>query len=189
MNEFASLLVWELGRATLLVALAAVLVALVLAAVRSRSPRLHRIAWCAVLLQGWLLVRLPVSVPWYDQEPLSLEGRGTGERENTVAVNDISSTSPSKLFNPRPSPDPSLAREGSFDASLSLDGKPQDEGGTQPLSLPGRGKSEGAAHSLSLDGRGQGEPRLWLFGSPASSAALPCGSWATSASCAAYRPD
>ncbi len=185
MNDLASLLLWELGRATVLVALAAVFVALVLAAVRSRSPRVHRIACCAVLLQGWLLVRLPVAVPWYsapyrariqslslpgrgqgegdvsslsldgrglgegDLHSLSLDGRGQGEGERVPVVRDVQSSQTVEPLNPRPSPNPSLAREGSFDESLSLDGRGQADG-VQSLSLPGRGEGEFVASTTPL---------------------------------------
>ncbi|HBO42590.1 MAG TPA: hypothetical protein DD670_01375, partial [Planctomycetaceae bacterium] len=56
---------WVLGRTTLLVALSALVVAGVLRLVRPKAPRVHRAAWCMVLLVGWLFAQMPVEVPWY----------------------------------------------------------------------------------------------------------------------------
>jgi len=56
----------ELGRTTLLLAVAAVLAAVALRLARTDSPRVHRAAWCLVLAIGWLFFRLPVAFPWYE---------------------------------------------------------------------------------------------------------------------------
>lgn len=69
MNEPAVSLLVALGRTTLLLAVAAVVVRALLGATGCKSPRAHRAAWVLVLLQGWLLLRLTVAVPYYEAPP------------------------------------------------------------------------------------------------------------------------
>ncbi|HEV3024045.1 MAG TPA: M56 family metallopeptidase, partial [Pirellulales bacterium] len=59
-------LVSGLQRTTLALAATALVVWCLLRLTRSSSPALHRAAWIAVLLQGWMLIRWVVNVPWYD---------------------------------------------------------------------------------------------------------------------------
>ncbi len=66
MNELALDVLLEIGRTTILLAGAALAVRLLLAGARCSSPTVHRVAWCLVLVQGWLLLRMPVAIPYYD---------------------------------------------------------------------------------------------------------------------------
>jgi len=66
MERFALWFLPELGRATLVLAAAGVVTLGLLKIARLQSPALHRAAWVATLLVGWMLVRLPVDVPWYE---------------------------------------------------------------------------------------------------------------------------
>jgi beta-lactamase regulating signal transducer with metallopeptidase domain len=45
---------------------AAVVVWMLLRMARPSSPAIHRAAWCLVLAQGWLWLRLPVAIPYYE---------------------------------------------------------------------------------------------------------------------------
>lgn len=65
MNEMVSAWLFELGRTTLFLTAAVGLTAVALRLTRASSPRVHRAAWCLVLMVGWLFVRLPVEIPWY----------------------------------------------------------------------------------------------------------------------------
>jgi len=76
MGEMLSAWLWELGRTTLFLTVAAVLVAVVLRLSRIGSPWAHRAAWCLVLLVGWLFIRLPVAIPWYEASRRNEVARG-----------------------------------------------------------------------------------------------------------------
>jgi beta-lactamase regulating signal transducer with metallopeptidase domain len=52
-------------RATAALGLSAGIAWAVLAWLKPRSPRLGRLVWLLVLLQGVLLLRIPVAIPWY----------------------------------------------------------------------------------------------------------------------------
>ncbi|MBN2215825.1 MAG: polysaccharide biosynthesis/export family protein, partial [Pirellulales bacterium] len=65
MNDMVSAWLFELGRTTLFLTAAVGLTAVALRLTRASSPRVHRAAWCLVLLVGWLFVRLPIEIPWY----------------------------------------------------------------------------------------------------------------------------
>ena len=69
MSDLAMGLLVALGRTTLVLAGSALVVALLLWASRCRSARVHRVAWVLVLLQGWMLLRLTVPIPYYDAPP------------------------------------------------------------------------------------------------------------------------
>ncbi len=64
MNEFCLALLTNLLRTTAYLSAAAVLVGILLKIGRCQSPRVHRVAWCLVLLQGLLFVRIPWSIAW-----------------------------------------------------------------------------------------------------------------------------
>ena len=82
MNEFLTNLPPALMRTTLFLAIAAIVVRLLLSALRSSSPRVHRVAWCLVLLQGWLLLRLSVTIPYYEAPtPQLVRGLSQADRE------------------------------------------------------------------------------------------------------------
>ena len=53
-----------LGRTTLALGAAAVVVQLMLWLARPQSARVHRAAWICVLLVGWLWLRVPVAIPY-----------------------------------------------------------------------------------------------------------------------------
>ncbi|HJT35927.1 MAG TPA: M56 family metallopeptidase [Pirellulales bacterium] len=65
----AALLLAQLLRTTTILSVTAMVVFLVLRGMRFRSPRLHRIAWLLVLVSGWLFMRVPIVVPWFDAPP------------------------------------------------------------------------------------------------------------------------
>jgi beta-lactamase regulating signal transducer with metallopeptidase domain/Skp family chaperone for outer membrane proteins len=71
MNDWAIDLMTILVRSTLVMSLSAVLVLLFLKFVRVTSPRLHRLACFAVILQGWLLVQIPMTLPTVISRPVS----------------------------------------------------------------------------------------------------------------------
>lgn len=62
----AALLIAQLLRTTAILSVGAVVVFVMLRWMRFRSPRLHRIGWLLVLVSGWLFLRVPIVVPWYD---------------------------------------------------------------------------------------------------------------------------
>jgi beta-lactamase regulating signal transducer with metallopeptidase domain len=66
MNELTLSLLLPLGRTTLLLGAAAAAVWLLLRMARPSSPAIHRAAWFLVLTQGWLWLRLPVAIPYYE---------------------------------------------------------------------------------------------------------------------------
>ncbi|MHC4399054.1 MAG: M56 family metallopeptidase [Planctomycetota bacterium] len=69
MSDLAEHFLPTLARTTLLLSATALLVGLLLWKLRCRRPTLHRAAWCVVLLQGWLFLQMPVSIPWYEAPP------------------------------------------------------------------------------------------------------------------------
>ena len=73
MNELFSTWLFDLGRITLVLSVAALAVGFALRFIRPTTIRLHRTAWCLVLLIGWLFVRLPVSIPWYEPEVVPVQ--------------------------------------------------------------------------------------------------------------------
>jgi beta-lactamase regulating signal transducer with metallopeptidase domain/uncharacterized GH25 family protein len=52
-------------KASTMLALSAVIVAAMIRLLRFSSPRVERMGWFCVLVQGILLVHLPLSIPWY----------------------------------------------------------------------------------------------------------------------------
>jgi beta-lactamase regulating signal transducer with metallopeptidase domain len=60
----ATTLLTTLGRTTLALGAAAIVVQLLLWLARPQSPRVHRAAWLCVLLVGWLWLRVPVAIPY-----------------------------------------------------------------------------------------------------------------------------
>jgi beta-lactamase regulating signal transducer with metallopeptidase domain len=56
------------ARATVALSLSAAIAWGLLRWFKPQSPRLHRIIWMLVLLQGIILLRIPVAVPWYAQD-------------------------------------------------------------------------------------------------------------------------
>ncbi len=71
MNEIASLFWPHLLRGTVVLSVTCVVVFCVLRLLRVSSPTLHRIAWCAVLLQGCLIYSFTLPIPWHDPPPVS----------------------------------------------------------------------------------------------------------------------
>ena len=69
MNDSAAILLYALARTTILLSISAPIVAVLLRGLRCRSPNVHRAAWCAVLLTGWLFIRFPITIPWYETQP------------------------------------------------------------------------------------------------------------------------
>lgn len=65
MNDFAGMLLWSLARTAFWLSVAAVSTAFLLRALRCQSPSVHRRAWGAVLLSGWLFLPAKVTIPWY----------------------------------------------------------------------------------------------------------------------------
>ncbi|MBN1588615.1 MAG: polysaccharide biosynthesis/export family protein [Pirellulales bacterium] len=91
MNEISSFFLFELGRTTLFLIAVATAAALILRLARPASPRVHRLAWCLVLLVGWLFVRMPVAIPWYETPadmPGATAGLSSSESEEPVAIDD-----------------------------------------------------------------------------------------------------
>jgi hypothetical protein len=56
-------------RSSLLLAIAALVVCLVLRVFRPKSPRSHRLSWGCVLLCGILVFQVSLKIPWYDPLP------------------------------------------------------------------------------------------------------------------------
>lgn len=65
----AALLLAQLLRTTTILSVAAIVIFVVLRGMRFRSTRLHRIAWLLALVSGWLFMRVPIVVPWFDAPP------------------------------------------------------------------------------------------------------------------------
>jgi len=78
MMDFIMWLVLALGRASLALSISAVLVCALLWALNTRTAALHQIAWCVVLLQGWLLAGWSVELPGPERRPDSLSSVSTG---------------------------------------------------------------------------------------------------------------
>ena len=64
MNELSISVLLAVGRTTILLAVAALVAGGLLGLVRSSSPVVHRMAWCLVLVVGWLFLRVPVAIPY-----------------------------------------------------------------------------------------------------------------------------
>ena len=62
MNDFCLALLTNLLRTTAFLSVTAIVVGVVLKFSRCQSPRVHRVAWCLVLVQGLLFVRVPWSI-------------------------------------------------------------------------------------------------------------------------------
>src|SRR5436190_17951117 len=67
MSEFCTTLVASLLRTTAFLTATAIVVCLLLKFTSCRSPRLHRLAWSAVILQGLLFARIPWAIHWMPQ--------------------------------------------------------------------------------------------------------------------------
>lgn len=102
--------VTALGRTTLMVAVSAVAVAVLISVVRLRSIRLQRLAWAAVLLQGCLVAQWPVVI----ERPIT-----SAPETNDVVRSDVAESAiPSSL---PPSALPSGGRETTLAAALPGD--------------------------------------------------------------------
>ena len=66
-------------QATVLLAASALLVRGLIWLLRPASPTVQRIAWLLVLVQGIVLVRLPIHVPWYEPGPVMAPVAGPAE--------------------------------------------------------------------------------------------------------------
>jgi len=66
MSQLSTLLVSELGRATLIVSVATLLATVVLRQSKLQAPRLHRAVWTLVLLSGWTFGGIRLAIPWYE---------------------------------------------------------------------------------------------------------------------------
>lgn len=73
MNDSAAWLA-ELARATAVLSLSVVIVAALLRLLRITSPAVHRLAYGLVLVQGWLVVRPTIELPWRDHQPIAVTG-------------------------------------------------------------------------------------------------------------------
>ncbi len=62
MSEFCLAMLTNLLRTTAFLSVTAIVVGVVLKLSRCQSPRVHRVAWCLVLVQGLLFVRVPWSI-------------------------------------------------------------------------------------------------------------------------------
>ncbi|HLA84977.1 MAG TPA: polysaccharide biosynthesis/export family protein [Thermoguttaceae bacterium] len=102
MNEILSLWLVELGRTTLYLTAAAAMAALALRLARVRSPRVHRAAWCFVLLVGWLFVRMPVAVPWYEPtaDRSEIASASTSKKSQDIEPTQDAATQPSMVSVP-----------------------------------------------------------------------------------------
>jgi beta-lactamase regulating signal transducer with metallopeptidase domain len=74
MNDFCFSLLTNLLRTTAFLSVTAIVVFVVLKLSRCQSSRVHRVAWCLVILQGLLFVRVPWSIHWARQPtPLAVQ--------------------------------------------------------------------------------------------------------------------
>jgi beta-lactamase regulating signal transducer with metallopeptidase domain len=62
-------LIFRLAQATVVLAASALVIRGLIRLLRPASPAVQRIAWLLVLVQGIVLVRFPIHVPWYEPEP------------------------------------------------------------------------------------------------------------------------
>jgi beta-lactamase regulating signal transducer with metallopeptidase domain len=69
-NDYSPEIMKELLQRTVVVTVAAVLIAGILYLTRPASARIHRLLWCLVLLQGWLFLQYQVPIPWYEPLPV-----------------------------------------------------------------------------------------------------------------------
>ncbi len=106
MSEAATLLGFDLLSSTLVLSATAVGALLLLRLLRISSPAIHRGTWTLVLLQGWLIFRLTLPIPWYDPIPVSdapHSGSGNGKLVDDAAAEP----QPAELALPdQPSPAP-----------------------------------------------------------------------------------
>ncbi len=137
MNEPAVEILAALARTTLVLAGSALVVALLLAASRCKSPRVHRAAWVLVLLQGWMFLHVTVPIP-YETAPSPRSTRGSG----TAAHQDATPPRhPAPLRAARPPDDAVnvLARElhqGNRNGRLFAIFALQDMGGEAEAAVP-----------------------------------------------------
>ncbi|MFO0919582.1 MAG: M56 family metallopeptidase, partial [Planctomycetaceae bacterium] len=106
MNDWAIDGITILVRSTLVMSLSAVLVLSFLKFFRVTSPQLHRLACFAVILQGWLLVQVPMTLPNafgpFDSPSRSVPSPLEGERVRERGLESREMLAPS----PWPSPSP-----------------------------------------------------------------------------------
>jgi beta-lactamase regulating signal transducer with metallopeptidase domain len=86
-----------LVRATLLVAVAAAMLWVVLRASRIRSPGVWRAASLAVLLVGWAFVPLSFELPWYAPQPQEIAGAGSSPENLDSADSDRLGSRPATI--------------------------------------------------------------------------------------------
>ncbi|QDT46819.1 Regulatory protein BlaR1 [Symmachiella dynata] len=90
MNEIASLFWPHLLRGTVILSVTCIVVICVLRLLRVSSPTLHRIAWCAVLLQGCLISSFTLPIPWHD--PLSVSALPAPMTIPEMPLSDVPNT-------------------------------------------------------------------------------------------------
>jgi beta-lactamase regulating signal transducer with metallopeptidase domain len=96
MNTFSYEVLIGLLRTTLFLSVASGLAYVLLRISRCRSPRVHRIVWCAVLLQGWLLAQVPWTIAWspwiFADERTTTESAEAGDIFTSGGLPDLGST-------------------------------------------------------------------------------------------------
>jgi hypothetical protein len=97
MSEAANDLLLVLARTTLSLSAAGLVTWLLLWLARPRSPTIHRTAWLLVLLQGWLWLRVPVTVPYYPvtDASRSMEVPPASQREAELSSGSLHDAHPS----------------------------------------------------------------------------------------------
>ncbi|MFC1758830.1 hypothetical protein ACFL2H_08685 [Planctomycetota bacterium] len=92
MNNWIIPFLTRLGINSLFLIVTGVVVIVALTVLRIRSPRLHRVAWCIVLLQGLLLFQMPLEISWYESNPTERSALPTRLVESRTTIASREST-------------------------------------------------------------------------------------------------
>lgn len=107
MNDSAILLT-ALLRASIVVSLSMLAVTVLIRLLKVTSPAAHRMAYCLVILQGWLIVRPTMELPWLERrptvqvagdQPTDFAPQATDTTRVTVPAGDIMVPSATDLAN------------------------------------------------------------------------------------------
>ncbi len=74
MSQDAEQLLAMLGKSSLRLAAAVLVVTILLRWTRLAEPRLHRAAWLLALLAGWIVLRVPIVLPWWPATAQAIHG-------------------------------------------------------------------------------------------------------------------
>ncbi len=94
MDDVAWIWLGLVPRASILLAIAATIALIAFRWRRTASPRTQLLAWCLVLMQGWLLVGINFRIPWHDPDQESIAASLREDDSQAVPVDTAAESKP-----------------------------------------------------------------------------------------------